>query len=166
MTQKNQTNFNKILYFLVTVIFLFSFNLYSSAFLSEIAQVSDKTFSGLELTYMENTGAAFSMFQNNKFFLIGFAIFAILVILWYLFKHIAELSMMSIFVVSLLLTGISCNLYERIVYGFVRDYFELTFINFPIFNISDVFINISVVAIIYMLFTKSYSETKNELKKH
>ena len=42
-----------------------------------------------------------------------------------------------------------------VVGGFVRDYFEFTFVNFPIFNISDIFINVSVIVIMYMLLTKN-----------
>ncbi len=35
--------------------------------------------------------------------------------------------------------------------GFVRDFFELTFISFPIFNVSDIFINIGVFGIIVLI---------------
>lgn len=158
MKLKKQSNLNKIVYFLVTIVFLFTFNLYCSSFFSQISQTSSQFIPGVNLNYMENTGAAFSILQNDKLVLIGFAIFAIIVILGYFFKHLKELSMMAIFMVSLLITGVSCNLYERIAFGFVRDYFELTFVNFPVFNISDIFINISVIVIIYMLFRKNRNE--------
>ena len=50
--------------------------------------------------------------------------------------------------------GIAGNLHERIVYGFVRDYFQLNFVHFPIFNISDIFINIGVIALVILILIK------------
>ena len=156
--QEKPSNINKLAYFIISVIFLIGFNLYCSTYLSNISQEPFFLFPGIKLNYMENTGAAFSILQNYKIFLIIFAVTAIILILWYLIKNITELSMMAILMVSLLITGISCNLYERLVFGFVRDYFELTFVNFPVFNISDIFINISVIVIMFMLITKNYAK--------
>lgn len=154
------SNLNKIIYFFVSVIFLIGFNLYCSASLSNISQDPIFFLPGVKLNYMENTGAAFSILQDYKVFLIVFSIVAIIGIILYLFKNLSELTMMSIFMISFLVTGVSCNLFERISFGYVRDYFEFSFINFPIFNISDIFINVSVVVIMFMLFTKNYSKNK------
>lgn len=152
-----QSNTYKFVYFVISVFFLIVFNLYTSTYLSAISQDTILFLPGLKLNYMENTGAAFSILQDYKIALIIFAILAIIGILWYLIKNIKELTMMNVFMISLLLSGITCNLYERISFGFVRDYFELSFINFPVFNISDVFINVSVIVIMFMLF-KNYSK--------
>ena len=60
--------------------------------------------------------------------------------------------------------GILCNLCERIFYGFVRDYIKLNFIDFPIFNISDIFINVSVIAIVIIIIKNNFiknNETDN-----
>ena len=154
--KEKPNNTSKLAYFIISVIFLIGFNLYCSTYLSNISQEPFFLFPGLKLNYMENTGAAFSILQNYKIFLILFAITAIILILGYLIKNIAELSMMAIFMVSLLITGVGCNLYERMAFGFVRDYFEISFINFPVFNISDIFINISVIVIMFMLITRNY----------
>lgn len=152
-----QSNTYKFVYFVISVFFLIVFNLYTSTYLSAISQDTILFLPGLKLNYMENTGAAFSILQDYKIALIIFAILAIIGILWYLIKNIKELTMMNVFMISLLLSGITCNLYERISFGFVRDYFELSFINFPVFNISDVFINVSVIVIMFMLF-RNYSK--------
>lgn len=153
-----QSNKSKIIYFIMSVVLLICFNLYCATFLSSISQEPMNLFYGINLNYMENTGAAFSILQNYKVFLIGFAVCAIIGILCYLIRHISEMFMMEILMIALLISGVGCNLYERIYFGFVRDYFELSFINFPIFNISDVFITVSVIVIMYMLFTKNYSK--------
>ena len=43
------------------------------------------------------------------------------------------------------------NCHERIVFGYVRDYIHLNFINFPVFNMADIFITIGVIALIVIL---------------
>ena len=58
------------------------------------------------------------------------------------------------FFIALLSAGIAENLHERIIYGYVRDYFQLNFINFPVFNISDILINVGVIALIIMILIK------------
>lgn len=152
-----QSNAYKFVYFVISVFFLIVFNLYASTYLSAISQDTMLFLPGLKLNYMENTGAAFSILQDYKIVLIIFAVTAIIGIFCYLVKNLKELTMMNVFMISLLLSGIACNLFERIAFGFVRDYFELSFINFPVFNISDIFINVSVIVIMFMLF-RNYSK--------
>ena len=60
----------------------------------------------------------------------------------------------------MLIAGILCNTYERIVFGYVRDFFKLNFVNFPVFNISDVFINISVFAIVIIIIKNEISNRR------
>lgn len=105
----------------------------------------------LKLVYVENTGAAFSIMQNSTIFLIFLSIIAIILLFYMFYKNIEAMVLKDVFLLSLLFSGIVGNLYERIFFEHVRDFFELTFINFPIFNISDIFINISVISIIILL---------------
>ena len=108
------------------------------------------------LVYVKNTGAAFSLFENFETFLIAFSILAIIFLMVYTIKNLAKISCISVFFITILLAGISCNLYERLAFGYVRDFFSLSFINFPIFNISDVFINIGVIALIIIITKNKY----------
>ena len=108
----------------------------------------------LSLIYVKNTGAAFSILEHSTTLLIIISIVALFWILHWMINNIFRLSPVFIFWTSLLCSGIACNLYERIHYGFVRDFFKLNFINFPVFNISDVFINLGVFAIIILVITK------------
>ena len=62
--------------------------------------------------------------------------------------------MKTIFFIALLSAGVAGNLHERIVYGYVRDFFQLNFVNFPVFNIADIFINIGVIALIIIILIK------------
>lgn len=103
------------------------------------------------IIYVENTGAAFSIMQNSVKFLIILSIIALVAVFYYIIKHLENISIKEILLISLLSAGILGNLTERFFLGFVRDFFELNFINFPVFNISDIFINISVLGIITLI---------------
>ena len=46
--------------------------------------------------------------------------------------------------------------------GYVRDFIKLNFINFPIFNISDIFINISVLAIMVIIIKNEINSRRNK----
>ena len=113
-----------------------------------------------DLIFIQNTGAAFSILENSKIFLISFSAFAILAMIIYLIKNIQKASTFAIFWASLLIAGVFCNMYERIVYGYVRDFFKLNFIDFPVFNISHIFINVSVVAIVIITITNEINNRR------
>lgn len=113
-----------------------------------------------DLIFIQNTGAAFSILENSKIFLISFSALAILTMIIYLIKNIQKASIFAIFWTSLLIAGVFCNMYERIAYGYVRDFFKLNFIDFPVFNISDIFINISVVAIVIIIITNEINNRR------
>lgn len=108
----------------------------------------------LTLNYVKNTGAAFSILKDSRELLIILSVAALVLILLYVIKHIKSLSMKSIFFIALLSAGIAGNLHERIAFGYVRDFFQLNFVNFPVFNIADIFINIGVIALIIMIIIK------------
>ena len=148
---------SKIGYFFITLIFFIFFDWYFSNLAIENLQnlPINPVF---DLTFIKNTGAAFSILENYKVFLIVFSILAILFIIFSLLKNIEKASNFAIFWSSILISGIFCNMYERIVFGYVRDFIKLNFVNFPVFNISDIFINISVFAIVIIIIKNSYSK--------
>ena len=108
----------------------------------------------ITLNYIKNTGAAFRILKDSREILIILSVAALVLILLYIIKHIKSLSMKSIFFIALLSAGIAGNLHERIAFGYVRDFFQLNFVNFPVFNIADIFINIGVIALIIMILIK------------
>lgn len=149
---------SKIAYFLISTIFFILFDLFfSDLTLQNVKNVPENPL--VDLIYVQNTGAAFSMLQDAKIFLICFSAAAILWILYYTLRHISKASVFAIFWTSLLLAGIFCNMYERIVFGYVRDFFKLNFVNFPVFNISDIFINLSVFAIVIIIVRHNFKKS-------
>lgn len=105
-----------------------------------------KNFFGI--THVHNTGGAFSILSDNIPLLIGVAIIA-LILIYYLLIRNRTLSTLDIIVYSLLIGGIIGNLVDRIFNGYVIDYITIKIFSydFPIFNLADVGIVISVLLI-------------------
>lgn len=143
---------SKFLYFIVCYVFFVFTNLYLSDMMVDSLNngfgMSNAVFS---LLYVKNTGAAFSILQDSRELLIILSMIALVLLAMHVINNIRTISLKSIFFITLLSAGIAGNLHERIIFGYVRDYFQLNFIDFPVFNISDIFINIGVIALIILI---------------
>ncbi len=146
---------SKFLYLIVCFVFFLISDLYLSDLLvKNITRGYAFSSNIIALNYVKNTGAAFSILRDSREFLIIISVVALVLIFGYVIKHLKSISMKSIFFTSLLAAGIAGNLHERIALGYVRDFFELKFVDFPVFNISDIFINIGVIALIILILIK------------
>ena len=147
--------YSKLIYFIVCYVFFVFTNLYLSDImvdsLSKGFGMSNPVFS---LLYVKNTGAAFNILQDSRELLIILSMIALVLLAMHVINNIRTISLKSIFFITILSAGIAGNLHERIIFGYVRDYFQLNFINFPVFNISDIFINIGVIALIILILIK------------
>ena len=104
----------------------------------------------VSLTYLRNTGAAFSILENQQWL---FAVITLAVIgaaIWYLSKHIKG-SAWLLSGLSLIIAGGIGNFIDRMRQGFVVDMFQLDFINFAIFNVADSYLTIGVLVLIVMM---------------
>lgn len=146
--------FSKIIYFFITIVFFIGFDVYFSELILNDLRYKHTNNAIFDLISVQNTGAAFSIFENSRLFLIIFSIIALISIIVYAIRHMNNFSTITAFWLAMLTSGIICNMYERITLGYVRDYFKLNFIDFPIFNISDIFINIGVISIIILILKK------------
>lgn len=114
--------------------------------------------SGLfKIYYTENTGAAFSILQNQNILLIIIAIVVIALIFYY-YKQI-NLKLPLI----LILAGTVGNLIDRIFLGFVRDFISVSI--WPIFNLADVFCTVGILWLIYHFYTEEKTYKSKTLKK-
>lgn len=100
----------------------------------------------LNLTYVENTGAAWGILDNNRIILVCVSVITLLVISKYL-KSEDNISKLSTVSYGILIGGIFGNLLDRIFRGYVIDFlnFNIFGYNFPVFNIADVLIVIGVI---------------------
>ena len=105
-----------------------------------------------ELFLVRNRGAAFSILSTYTDILIVLSIIVLCSLLFYVIKHSTKLGHGTITTFSILTGGIIGNLYERIMDGFVTDYIKLNFIDFPVFNTSDILITIGAIGLIIALY--------------
>lgn len=119
-----------------------------------------------KLIYIRNTGAAWGMFADKTL------VIAILstIFLFFLIKFIEEENNMDKFLqfsYGALLGGIIGNLLDRLLRGYVIDFlsFKLFNYNYPVFNIADVFIVVSIILIVLFYFVGWCKEWKRKVKK-
>ena len=111
----------------------------------------NKDFLIFRLVFVKNYGAAFNIFSGNRIFLSCISIiFSIL--LTYLILRKNTISIYDLYSYSFILGGTIGNGMDRILRGFVIDFINLNFINFPVFNIADISINIGFIFLIYTIF--------------
>ena len=101
------------------------------------------------LTYVENDGAAWSIFSGNVLFLILVSIFALVLIYVYFLKS-KDIDKFEFINYSILIGGIIGNLLDRVKFGKVIDYldFKVFGYNFPVFNFADMCIVISIILLL------------------
>lgn len=104
----------------------------------------------LSLTYLRNTGAAFSILENQQWLFVVITLVVIGAAIWYLSKHIKG-SVWLLSALSLIIAGGIGNFIDRMRQGFVVDMFQLDFINFAIFNVADSYLTIGVLVLIVMM---------------
>ncbi|MGL5650391.1 MAG: signal peptidase II [Paraclostridium sp.] len=103
------------------------------------------------LTYVENRGAAFGMFQNNQIIFVVVALAACIFGLYYLYKK--QLNLLGKSAIILIIAGAIGNLIDRVRLGFVVDYFDFRIVWNYVFNVADVFVVIGTILLcIYIIF--------------
>lgn len=112
----------------------------------------------LELQYLENRGAAFGMLQNQKIFIlfVGFIFLTVvLVFMWKLPDH-KKYTIVHIFVSVIIAGGIG-NMIDRMRLDYVVDFIYFVLINFPIFNVADIYVVVATIGL-FILFLFVYKE--------
>ena len=105
----------------------------------------------LQLTYVQNTGAAFSSFQGQQWlFAVMFVIFTG-VILWEFFKKPMPFTKLERWCIAAVYAGGLGNMIDRVRLGYVVDMIETTFMEFPVFNVADCFITCGCAALMVSL---------------
>lgn len=111
----------------------------------------------IQLTSIRNRGAAFGILQDQRLLFLLVTTLVLVGIIIYLGKIYRDQKFLG-FALSLLLGGALGNFVDRALHGEVVDLLEFTFINFPVFNMADVFITIGVLMVIIDSFRKSRME--------
>lgn len=117
----------------------------------------------LDLVYVENTGAAFGLFANQRWVFITLTIIFVIVLITLLFR-LNITNKVYFTAMFLIIGGAVGNLIDRIFSGFVVDYLQLSFFP-PVCNLADYCVVIGVVLmLIYVLFFTDFFEGKKRGK--
>ena len=118
----------------------------------------------LGLTYVQNTGAAFSAFEGQQWlFAIIFAAFTV-AILWEYFKKPMGFSKFERWCIAAVYGGGLGNMIDRVRFGYVVDMIETKFMVFPVFNVADCFITCGCIALMISMVFLNRDFWKEEKK--
>lgn len=105
-----------------------------------------------QLTYLENRGAAFGILQGKQWFFYISTIAVMAVIIWLYIKtpktkRYFPLRLCAVFIVS----GAIGNFIDRIHLNYVVDFFYFKLIDFPVFNVADIFVTVSTIVLLLLI---------------
>lgn len=101
----------------------------------------------LDITYIHNYGAAFSILQNKQTFLILFTSVAMLAIVAYVIKEKSKLLSAEVAALAFIVGGGIGNLVDRVTHGYVVDFINIYVL--PVFNVADMSVCIGSALLIY-----------------
>jgi len=111
----------------------------------------NKDFLLFKLDFVKNYGAAFNIFSGSRIFLSLISILFSILLIYLIFRK-NTLNSIDLYSYSFILGGTIGNGIDRIYKGFVVDFINLNIINFPVFNIADISINIGFILLLYNIF--------------
>lgn len=114
-------------------------------------------------TYHENRGAAFGILQGKRVFLLIITVLAVLAMGYILFRYRKEFGRWMRVGLSLMISGAVGNFIDRVWLGYVRDFIDVRLIHFPMFNIADACLTISVFMIAIYIFFFADKEGKKTI---
>ena len=118
------------------------------------------------LTYVENKGAAFGVLQNGRIFFILVALVAAVVVLYVVLKFKNKPKVLNTGI-AFLSAGALGNTIDRIWQGYVVDLFDFRLINFPVFNVADIFVCLGAgLLAIFFVFMDGKKTKEGELTEN
>ena len=139
------------IYFLSLSIFIVLIDQFTKYLMSYNKLYINKDFLLFKLDFVKNYGAAFNIFSGNRIFLSLISIFFSILLIFLIFRK-NTLNSFDLYSYSFILGGTIGNGIDRIYKGFVVDFINLNIINFPVFNIADISINIGFIFLLYNIF--------------
>lgn len=105
-----------------------------------------------QLEYLENRGAAFGLFQNQRIFFYISVLVISLVVIWFYGKVPMEKKYLPLRICAvLILSGAFGNCIDRIRLNYVVDFFYFKLISFPIFNVADIYVTVAAFLLIVLV---------------
>ena len=107
----------------------------------------------LELHYLENRGAAFGIFQNQRWFFVIMTVVILVIVSWFYGRTPVEKRYLPLRICMIVLTaGAIGNFIDRLIRGYVVDFFYFSLIDFPIFNVADIYVTVTFIVLVLLIF--------------
>ena len=141
---------NKFNYF--AIIFIFSaLDQFSKIYINlNLNKLLNKDLLIFTIELVRNYGAAFNILSGSRLFLSFISVISTIILYYFIF--IRENKLINKYGLSFILAGSIGNGIDRILNGYVIDFIKIKFIDFPVFNIADMVINIGVLILIISYF--------------
>ncbi len=137
---------NKTIFFIIAIL-LFTIDQYSKSLINvNYINLANKDFIIFTLENVRNNGAAFNILSGNRLLLSLISLISSFIFIYFIFMK--DTNILNKYGLSFILAGSLGNGSDRIINGEVIDFIKLKFINFPVFNLADIFINIGIFIII------------------
>ena len=140
----------KINYFAIILIFC-SLDQFSKIYInSNLNKLLNKDLLIFTIEFVRNYGAAFNIFSGSRIFLSFISVISTIILSYFIF--IRENKLINKYGLSFILSGSIGNGIDRILNGYVIDFIKIKSIDFPVFNIADIAINIGVLILMISYF--------------
>ena len=107
----------------------------------------------LELIYTENRGAAFGIMQEKQIFFFIITAAVMLAILYVILRLPSDKRYIPLLIaLSFVFSGAVGNLIDRVTNSYVIDFIYFMPINFPVFNVADIYVTLSAISLIILFF--------------
>lgn len=120
-----------------------------------------------EFRYLENRGAAFGMLEGQRMFFLLTGVL-VLVAVFYVLRHMSkEARYFPLRLIAVgILSGAWGNMIDRLRLSYVVDFFYFKLIDFPIFNVADIYVSVgTAVLVVLVLFYYKDEELSQLLPK-
>lgn len=105
-----------------------------------------------QLQYLENRGAAFGLLQNARIFFLAVTLIALAAVIYVLVRLPLKRKYIVLrFLMVLIAAGAVGNMIDRVFLGYVRDFLYFSLIDFPIFNVADIYVTCATILLILLL---------------
>ena len=141
---------NKLNYFSIILIFC-SLDQFTKIYINlNLDKFLKKDLLIFTIEFVRNYGAAFNILSGSRLFLSFISIISTIILSYFIF--IRENKLINKYGLSFIAAGSIGNGVDRIFYGYVIDFIKIKFVNFPVFNIADIAINIGILVMIINYF--------------
>lgn len=105
-----------------------------------------------QLQYLENRGAAFGLLQNARICFLAVTLIALAAVIYVLVRLPLKRKYIVLrFLMVLIAAGAVGNMIDRVFLGYVRDFLYFSLIDFPIFNVADIYVTCATILLILLL---------------